>query len=241
MSLVNRLALKGGNPDSLKVYTHRFLIANFALSAIATATFEGCELTADDDGGGVWTIGCGHTGDDVYLGLTISQTQAEELLREDLEKFESYIEDAVEVEIDDNQFSALVCFCFNVSPGTEGFGGSTLLKLLNDGDYQGAANQFPVWNKVNGEPWPGLTRRRLVEQALFLGMPEVRVLTLTEPIMQGEDVRQVQEAPIAAGINVSADGVFGKDTDRAVRQFQQQKGLTADGVVGVQTRKELGL
>jgi lysozyme len=204
-------------------------------------TFEGCELTAYDDGGGVWTIGYGHTGDDVYPGLTISQTQAEELLREDLEKFESYVEDAIEVEIDDNQFSALVCFCFNVGPGTEGFGGSTLLKLLNDGDYQGAADQFPVWNKVNGEPWPGLTRRRLAEQALFLGMAEVRVLTLTEPIMQGEDVRQVQEALIAAGINVSADGVFGKDTDRAVRQFQQQKGLTADGVVGVQTRKELGL
>ncbi|MEG5062699.1 glycoside hydrolase family protein [Microcoleus sp. B3-A4] len=204
-------------------------------------TFEGCELTAYDDGGGVWTIGYGHTGDDVYPELTISQTQAEELLREDLEKFKSYVEDAVEVEIDDNQFSALVCFCFNVGPGTEGFGGSTLLKLLNDGDYQGAADQFPVWNKVNGEPWPGLTRRRLAEQALFLGMPEVRVLTLTEPIMQGEDVRQVQEALMAAGINVLADGVFGKDTDRAVRQFQQQKGLTADGVVGVQTRKELGL
>ncbi|MEG4589382.1 glycoside hydrolase family protein [Microcoleus sp. MOSTC5] len=204
-------------------------------------TFEGCELTAYDDGGGVLTIGYGHTGDDVYPELTISQTQAEELLREDLEKFESYVEDAVEVEIDDNQFSALVCFCFNVGPGTEGFGGSTLLKLLNNGDYQGAANQFPVWNKVNGEPWPGLTRRRLAEQALFLGMPEVRVLTLTEPIMEGEDVRQVQEALIAAGINVYADGVFGKDTDRAVRQFQQQKGLTADGVVGVHTRKELGL
>ena len=59
--------------------------------------------------------------------------------------------------------------------------------------------------------------------------------------MQGEDVRQVQEALIAAGINVSADGVFGKDTDRGVRHFQQQKGLTADGVVGVHTRKELGL
>lgn len=204
-------------------------------------SFEGCELTAYDDGGGVWTIGYGHTGDDVYPELTISQTQAEELLRADLEKFESYVEDAVEVEIDENQFSALVCFCFNVGPETEGFGGSTLLKLLNDGDYQGAANQFPVWNKVNGEPWPGLTRRRLAEQALFLGMPEVRVLTLTEPIMQGEDVRQVQEASIAAGINVSADGVFGKDTDNAVRQFQEQKGLTADGVVSDRTRKELGL
>ncbi len=204
-------------------------------------SFEGCELAAYDDGGGVWTIGYGHTGDDVYPELTISQTQAEELLRGDLEKFESYVEDAVEVEIDDNQFSALVCFCFNVGPETEGFGGSTLLKLLNDGDYQGAANQFPVWNKVNGEPWLGLTRRRLAEQALFLGMPEVRVLTLTEPIMQGEDVRQVQEALIAAEINVSADGVFGKDTDNAVRQFQQQKGLTADGVVSDRTRKELGL
>jgi lysozyme len=204
-------------------------------------TFEGCELAAYDDGGGVWTIGYGHTGDDVYPELTISQTQAEELLRGDLEKFESYVEDAVEVEIDDNQFSALVCFCFNVGPETEGFGGSTLLKLLNDGDYQGAANQFPVWNKVNGEPWPGLTRRRLAEQALFVGMAEVRVLTLTEPIMQGEDVRQVQEALIAAGINVSADGVFGKDTDNAVRQFQEQKRLTADGVVSDRTRKKLGI
>ncbi|MEG4197270.1 lysozyme [Microcoleus sp. Pol12A5] len=93
--------------------------------------FEGCELTAYDDGGGVWTIGCGHTGDDVYEGLTISQTQAEELLRIDLEKFESYVEDAVEVQLKDSQFSALVCFCFNVGPEAEGFGGSTLLRLLN--------------------------------------------------------------------------------------------------------------
>jgi hypothetical protein len=90
-------------------------------------TFEGCELTAYDDGGGVWTIGYGHTGDDVFPGLTISQTQAEELLRLDLEKFESFVEDAVEVQLNDNQFSALVCFCFNVGPG--GFGDSTLLSF----------------------------------------------------------------------------------------------------------------
>jgi lysozyme len=201
--------------------------------------FEGCELTAYDDGGGVWTIGYGHTGGDVYQGLTISQAQAEELLRGDLEKFESYVEDAVEVELNDNQFSALVCFCFNVGPG--GFGGSTLLRLLNEGSYQGAANQFPVWNKVNGEPWPGLTRRRLAEQALFLGTPTVRVLQLAEPMMQGEDVRQVQEALKTAGINIEPDGFFGNDTDKAVRQFQQQKGLTVDGIVGAQTRKQLGL
>ncbi|MEG4246247.1 glycoside hydrolase family protein [Microcoleus sp. Pol10_D6] len=225
-------------------------------------TFEGCKLTTYDDGGGVWTIGYGHTGDDIYPELTISQTQAEEWLRVDLEKFESYVEDAVEVQINDNQFSALVCFCFNVGPGTDGFGGSTLLKVLNEGDYQGAANQFPVWNKVNSEPWLGLTRRRLAERALFLGKPwqsflsyegtgeEVigetspegsRTLKLTEPIMQGEDVRRVQKALKAAGINLEPDGFFGNDTDKAVRQFQKQKGLTVDGVVGTPTRKELGI
>ena len=225
-------------------------------------TFERCELTAYNDGGGVWTIGYGHTGEDVYPGLTISQTEAEELLSGDLEKFESYVEDAVEVQLNDNQFSALVCFCFNVGPGTEGFGGSTLLKLLNEGNYQAAVNQFPVWNKVDGEPWLGLTRRRLAERSLFLGKPwqsflsyegtgeEVtqetisetsRTLTLTDPVMQGKDISQVQEALKKAGINLEPDGFFGDDTDKAVRQFQNQKGLTADGVVGAQTRKELGL
>lgn len=225
-------------------------------------TFEKCKLTAYDDGGGVWTIGYGHTGNNVVPGMTISQTQAEEWLRVDLEKFESYVEDAVEVQLNDRQFSALVCFCFNVGPGTDGFGGSTLLKLLNEGDYQGAANQFPVWNKVNGEPWLGLTRRRLAERALFLGKPwqsflsyegtgeevigetiaeGVRTLKLTEPIMQGEDVRHVQEALKKVGINIEPDGFFGRDTDSAVRQFQKQQELTVDGIVGAQTRKELGL
>ena len=133
---------------------------------------------------------------------------------------------------------------------------------MNQGNYQAAANQFPVWNKVNGQPWLGLTRRRLAERALFLGKPwqsfltyegtgeEVtgeiiaeapRTLKLTEPMMQGEDVRQVQKALKTAGINIEPDGVFGNDTEKVVRQFQQQKGLMADGVVGAQTRKELGL
>ncbi len=223
-------------------------------------TFEGCELTAYDDGGGVWTIGYGHTGDDVYPGLTISQTQAEELLRIDLEKFESFVEDAVEAQLNDSQFSALVCFCFNVGPG--GFGDSTLLRLLNQGNYQAAANQFPVWNKVNGQPWLGLTRRRLAERALFLGKPWQSFLTyegtdqevtgetiaeapgtlkLTEPMMQGEDVRQLQKALKTAGINIEPDGVFGNDTETAVRQSQKQKGLTVDGIVGAETRQILGL
>ncbi|MCU0569656.1 MAG: lysozyme [Oculatellaceae cyanobacterium Prado106] len=132
--------------------------------------FEGCKLEAYDDGGGVWTIGYGHT-KGVVPGMKITQAQAEKFLHEDLERFQSYVEEAVQVEVNDNQFSALVCFCFNVGPGNGGFGGSTLLRKLNAGDDAGAAQQFPRWNKVDGKPWLGLTRRRLAEQALFLSKP----------------------------------------------------------------------
>jgi GH24 family phage-related lysozyme (muramidase) len=225
-------------------------------------TFEGCKLKAYDDGAGVWTIGYGHT-QGVFRGMSISQAEADDFLREDLEKFESYVVDAVSVKLTDDQFSALVCFCFNVGPGKEGFGGSTLLKLLNDGDYQGSANQFVRWNKVGTEPWLGLTRRRLAERALFLSSPwqpflnyegtgeEItgqatkavpRTLRLTAPLMQGEDVRQVQEALKKAGINLKADGFFGEDTDKAVKQFQEQHKLEmVDGIVGAATRQALGL
>jgi lysozyme len=228
-------------------------------------TFEGCKLNAYDDGSGVWTIGYGHT-KGVSPGMSVTQTEAEDWLREDLERFESYVEDAVQVDLNDSQFSALVCFCFNVGPGSAGFGGSTLLKRLNTGDYQAAANQFPVWNKVDGSPWLGLTRRRLAERSLFLGTPwqpfltyegtaeeftteggktilpgTPRTLKLTLPLMEGEDVRQVQTALNKAGFNLAADGFWGKSTEQAVRLFQQQKQLTVDGQVGAATRKALGL
>jgi len=227
------------------------------------STFEGCELEAYDDNAGVWTIGYGHT-QGVSQGMTITQAKANDFFREDLEKFESYVLDGVSVKLTDDQFSALVCFCFNVGPDKkEGFGGSTLLKLLNDGDYQGAANQFVRWNKVRGNPWLGLTRRRLAERALFLGSPwqpfltyegtgeevvgqatkaTLRTLKLTDPLMEGEDVRQVQEALKKAGITLKADGFFGEDTDKAVKQFQKQhKMAMVDGIVGAATRKILGL
>lgn len=223
-------------------------------------TFEGCKLTAYDDGGGVWTIGYGHT-KSVFPGMTITQAQAEALLFKDLEQFETYVEEAVQTEINEDQFSALVCFCFNVGPGSEGFGGSTLLKKLNAGDIQGAVGQFPRWNKVDGAPWLGLTRRRLAEQALFLSQPwhpfltyegdgsnpasssSDRTLKLTTPLMQGADVLRVQQALLKAGLSLGAggaDGWFGNATEAAVKQFQQQKGLTVDGIVGAQTLQALG-
>jgi len=221
-------------------------------------TFEGCRLDAYDDGVGVWTIGYGHT-KGIHEGMTITQAQAEQFLQEDLEIFESYVEDGIQVDVNEDQFSALVCFCFNVGP--EAFGSSTLLRKLNAGDYQGAAEQFPVWNKGGGEPMLGLTRRRLAEQALFFSKfwqpfltyegdgttsgqaATPRTLKLTSPMLQGEDVRRVQEALLKAGLGVGdgADGIFGNVTDAAVKQFQKSKGLTEDGIVGDQTLQALGL
>ncbi len=129
-------------------------------------SFEGRELDAYLDAVGVWTIGYGHT-QGVYEGMTITEAQAEELLRKDLAEFEAAVSEGVQVSINDNQFSALVSFTFNL--GADSLFESTLLKLLNQGDFQGAADQFTRWNKAGGQELEGLTRRRKAERALFLG------------------------------------------------------------------------
>jgi chitosanase len=68
-----------------------------------------------------------------------------------------------------------------------------------------------------------------------------RILSLMAPTMTGDDVRALQRALVAVGIDVSVDGVFGTRTDAAVRRFQMQQNLPADGVVGPRTRSALGL
>lgn len=216
--------------------------------------FEGCELTAYDDGVGVWTIGYGHTAG-VSPGMTITQAQAEEFLRQDLEQFEAYVRDSVEVELNGDQFSALVCFCFNIGPAA--FRDSTLRRLLNQGEFEAASQQFPRWNKGDGKPMLGLTRRRLAEQALFRSQPwefaltydgpldipvaqtsaskqniASRSLKLTTPRMEGEDVRQLQLGLQKAGFDLKPDGIFGPATEAILRQWQEREGWTVDGVVG---------
>lgn len=132
----------------------------------AIKTAEGLRLTAYLDGGGVWTIGYGHTGADVRGGLTIPLSEAERLLTRDLRVAEGHVNDAVKVKLTQNQFDALVSFVYNVGGGA--FRSSTLLKLLNAGDYEGAASQLPRWNKDNGKVVNGLTNRRHEERDLFL-------------------------------------------------------------------------
>lgn len=139
--------------------------------------FESLELVAYPDpgtGGAPWTIGWGHTGPEVKPGLTWTQAQAEQALSNDLAQFERDVTQLVKVEINQNQFDALVSFAFNVGSDidaddiAEGLGDSTLLKKLNAGDYDGAADEFPKWNKAAGKVLKGLTRRRNAERDLFL-------------------------------------------------------------------------
>jgi lysozyme len=127
--------------------------------------FEGCKLKTYKDSVGVLTIGYGHTGADVKTGMTITQAQAEELLKKDVARFEIGVTKLVDT-IPQNQFDALVSFAYNV--GLMALEKSTLLRKLRAGDTLGAANEFPRWNKAGGRVLTGLTRRRAAEQKLFL-------------------------------------------------------------------------
>lgn len=129
-------------------------------------SFEGLRLKAYQDSVGVWTIGYGTTSG-VRPGMVITEAQAEEFLRRDLRRFEQAVDDLVKVPLTDDQFAALVSFTYNVGEGA--LESSTLLRLLNQRDYQGAADQFLRWDKAGGQSLPGLTRRRRAERALFLG------------------------------------------------------------------------
>ena len=128
--------------------------------------FEGCRLEAYKCPAGIWTIGYGHT-KGVKDGQIITQEQAEEFLREDLRIFEQTVESCVKVPLSQNQFDALVSFCYNCGSGA--LKTSTLLRLLNEGNYSSAADQFLRWNKAGGKVLVGLTRRREEEREMFLG------------------------------------------------------------------------
>ncbi|MGK7949868.1 MAG: lysozyme [Xenococcaceae cyanobacterium] len=113
----------------------------------------------------VWTIGYGHTAT-VKPGMCINQVEAEELLKSDLRRFENAISNLVRVPLTQAQFDALVSFTFNV--GVYAFKKSTLLRLVNQGDFLGAAKQFGRWVNANGKKLPGLVKRREEEKKLFL-------------------------------------------------------------------------
>jgi len=128
--------------------------------------FEGLRLQAYLCPAGVPTIGYGHTAG-VALGQTITAAQAEQFLAQDLTAAAGQVDKLVTVALNPQQRGALASFVFNLGAGN--LKSSTLLKLLNGGDYAGAAGEFGKWVKAAGKTLPGLVARRAAEAALFQG------------------------------------------------------------------------
>ena len=134
--------------------------------------FEGCELKAYRCPANVLTIGYGIT-KNVTENMEISQEEADEMLNEEITEYEEYVNNMVKVPLEQNQFDSLCAWVYNLGPTN--LEKSTLLKLLNAGDYHLIPSQIRRWNKAGGETLKGLIRRREAESLLFEGKEWVEV------------------------------------------------------------------
>ena len=125
-------------------------------------SFEGCRLTAYKvvPTEKYYTIGWGHYGADVSKDEKWTQKQADEQLKKDLVKYENYVDKYVKIALNENQFSALVSFCYNCGAGN-------LKKLVEGRSVKQIAAAIPSYNKSGGKVLAGLTRRRNAEVKLF--------------------------------------------------------------------------
>lgn len=205
---------------------------------------EGLRLTAYMDPAGVCTIGYGHTGNDVYPGLSITQAEAESYLNADLKTAENAVNSLVTVYIPQFRFDSLVSLVFNV--GRSAFSGSKLLAKLNQGNIEGAANEFDDWNLVNGVPNQGLKNRRADEKELFLNGNYNGSTTGggTTGGSSNDTISQIQStlnARYSTGLVV--DGLYGANTKKGLIkglqiEFNKQygAGLSVDGLWGPKTK-----
>jgi lysozyme len=130
-----------------------------------TEQFEACKLVGYADIKGVPTVGYGHTGPGIYVGMQITPLQAEQFLLNDVQWVVHCVNKLVTVVLTQGEFDALCDLVFNIGSGN--FAGSTLLKLLNKGDFAHAALEFDKWDKSGGRVIAGLLRRRQAETDEF--------------------------------------------------------------------------
>lgn len=150
-----------------------------------TERFESCRLVAYKDSGGVWTIGWGHTGDDVEEGLRITQGTADALVIRDTQIAVDHVNLYVHVKLTQEEFDALVDFEYN----TGALEKSTMLKYINAQQYHKASLEFGKWvHDKAGHVLVGLLRRRKADEELF---DESNPLDITEPV-EGLDNAKVR-------------------------------------------------
>lgn len=134
-------------------------------------SFEQLRLKAYPDPGSKdgkpYTVGWGSTGPDIGLGTVWTKEKADSRFASDLSKFEQAVSILIKVPLKQHQFDALVSFTYNLGIGS--LKSSTLLKMLNSADYDGAGKQLLRWTKNDGVEMAGLVRRRKAELKMFNG------------------------------------------------------------------------
>lgn len=200
--------------------------------------WEGCTLKAIKlKGERYYTIGYGHSFDSaVTEGTVWTKQQAEDALRRDLKKFEQYVTADVPLRLNQNQFDALVSYCYNRGRG----GLQQLVKACRSvDDYP--AKMVELWGSATRYK-TGLINRRRAEVALFLipaSIYPIPARTLRKG-SKGEDVKWLQQQLNAEGAGLAIDGSYGPVTEAAVKAYQLRHGLVVDGITGPATRKALG-
>ena len=135
--------------------------------------FEGLRLSSYYCPSNVLSVGYGRTGTGVYEGMTITEAQADLFLLEDVVRFEEAINTLVEVDLNQNEFDALVSFAFNC--GVSALKESSLLRRLNAGEEKGSVfrEELPRWVNGSNGLLPGLIMRRSAELELACSSPAV--------------------------------------------------------------------
>lgn len=195
--------------------------------------YEGCRLTAYKCPAGVWTIGVGHTGSvdgvKIHSGMKITSAKADELLAADCARFEARVARYTGYGWNQNEFDALVSFAFNVG---------SIAQLTANGKRSRAeiAAAMLRYNKANGKVLAGLTRRRKAERELFLTACEEVISVDLKTLKRGSEGDQVKAwQRILRGYGYdrcTVDGDFGARTEQYTKDWQAERGLSADGVVG---------
>lgn len=177
--------------------------------------FEGLRLTAYQDSVGVWTIGYGHT-QGVYSGMTITEAQANIFLDQDVISHASGIFKYITVQLNQNQFDALVSFHFNL--GADILQGTALLTYINSKNWQQAANEMNKYVNAGGKPLEGLIRRRKAETDLFLRVVDDSTTKESEEIMMWAFYQANKNAPVRWFNGEHAYAIGHEDEMRAIRQ-----------------------
>lgn len=218
-------------------------------------SFEGCLRPTDATRtkfrpyvcpAGVLTIGWGHTNDNgrkFKAGDVWTKGECDAEFRADMVRFEQAVRRRVKVELTQHQFDALVSFTYNCGEGN--LAKSSLLRLINKGDFEGAARAFAPWNRGGGRVLNGLTQRRAAEAKLFADGNHAAVHASyqeakaadpdgDEPMPQGVDVADGSSKPMSQskiGNTQIAMGVAGAaEAGSKVKDALDQANSVKEGV-----------